>query len=276
MIKTALLIVLLSFAARAQNPGPANDSPSQPAPSSSVANDAAQKDPSAQRAQQAFQQMVQALGGDAYLNLRDMEQQGRSSSFYHGQATGAVVPFWRFIKFPDKDRIELTKQRDWVLIYTGDQGYEITYRGSKPVEPKELKDYLQRREYSLDNILRVWLKDPRIAYFYEGRAFLENKQVDNVTLMNSKDESVTIAIDTASHLPIKKSFKLRDPESGEMDEDAEIYANYRMEDGFNTAHVITRLKNDEMVAERFLFKVTYNKGIDDSMFVPGAGKKKKK
>ncbi len=273
MIKTTLFILLLSFTATAQTTQPADNTPSSNAPGNPA--NAAAKDPSAQKAQQVMQQMVQALGGDAYLNLRDLEQEGRSSSFYHGQSTGAIVPFWRFTKFPDKDRIELTKQRDWVLLYVGDQGYEITYRGVGKIQPKELKDYLQRRKYSLDNILRAWLKDPGTALFYEGTAFVENKQVDNVTLLNSHDESVTLSIDTESHLPIRKVFKIRDPESGEMDEDAEIYANYRMEQGFNTAHVITRLKNGDMISERFLFKVTYNKGLDDSLFDPSTAKKKK-
>src|ERR1700758_5307749 len=67
-------------------------------------------------------QMIQALGGDAYLNIQDVSQQGRTYSFFHGQPTSTGVPFWRFTKFPDKERIEVTKHRDVVNVYIGDKG----------------------------------------------------------------------------------------------------------------------------------------------------------
>jgi hypothetical protein len=163
------------------------------------------------------------------------------------------------------------------MLYTGDEGFEITYRGSKPVDPKDLKEYLQRRKYSLDTVLRNWIKAPGTAFFYEGDGFVDNRQVDNVTIINAQNEAVTISIDRANHLPVKKSFKARDPEDRELDEEDEIYSNYRLDQGFNTPHIITRLKNGEMTAERFLTSVTYNQGLPDSMFVgtpPTKAKKK--
>jgi hypothetical protein len=38
--------------------------------------------------------------------------------------------------------------------------------------------------------------------------------------------------------------------------------------GIETAHVITRMKNDEMIAQRFLTKVIYNQNLADSLFIP--------
>ena len=32
--------------------------------------------------------MIHALGGDAYLNVRDMQVEGRTYGFYHGQPNG--------------------------------------------------------------------------------------------------------------------------------------------------------------------------------------------
>jgi len=234
------------------------------------------KDPNAQKARSLVQQMVQALGGEAYLNLKDVEQEGRTSGFYHGNPSGATAPFWRFIRFPDKERVELTKHRDWIMLYTGNEGYEITYRGTKPLDPKDLKEYLQRREYSLDTVLRNWINAPGTAFFYEGDGFVENRQVDNVSIINSQNQAVTISIDHANHLPVKKAFKARNPEDRELDEEEEIYGNYRQEQGFNTAHIITRLKNGEMTSERFLTSITYNQGLPDSMFVATPPTKAKK
>src|SRR6266446_10242939 len=81
----------------------------------------------ARKAKALLDQAIQALGGQAYLTVRDMEMAARTYSFHHGQPTSNGIQFWRFIQYPDKDRIELTKERDVAQLYTGDKGYEITY-----------------------------------------------------------------------------------------------------------------------------------------------------
>src|SRR5664279_2416789 len=77
----------------------------------------AAKDPGVQKAKQILEDMIRALGGDGYLTLRDMKVEGRSYAFYHGRPSGLGVVYWRFWEWPDKDRIELTKQRDVIELY---------------------------------------------------------------------------------------------------------------------------------------------------------------
>src|SRR5215472_14571021 len=99
----------------------------------------------AHKARELIDQAIQALGGQAFLNFEDMSQQGRTYSFYHGQPNSAGVLFWRFYKFPDMERVELTKQRDVAYVIHGDKGYEITYKGTASEDPKVLADSLRRR-----------------------------------------------------------------------------------------------------------------------------------
>src|SRR5262245_22473810 len=185
-MKAVFYILMIAGLAIAQSSGPQDAT--APANSGQQAGATQSKDANAQKAEMLVQQMIQALGGDAYLNVRDVEQEGRTSSFYHGNPSGATAPFWRFYRFPDKERAELTKQRDWILIYTGSEGFEVTYRGTRPLPAQELKEYLQRREYSLDAVLRQWIKAPGTAFFYEGSAFADNKQVDNVTIITASNQ----------------------------------------------------------------------------------------
>src|SRR5512142_1179614 len=129
-MKPLVTVLLLVVAAAAQtSPAPA---PHVQASASGLVINMAPgqaQEPGVQKAARLLDQMVQALGGTAWMNLRDLEQEGRTYSFYHGQPTGAGAPFWRFWKWPDKERVELTKQRDWIIIYNGDQGSEVTFRG---------------------------------------------------------------------------------------------------------------------------------------------------
>ncbi|HXW91909.1 MAG TPA: hypothetical protein VEK33_15285 [Terriglobales bacterium] len=220
----------------------------------------------ANRAKALLDQMIQALGGDAYLSIREITQEGRTYGFHHGQAEGAGVLFWRFYKYPDRDRVELTKQRDVVYIYRGDQGFEITYKGTRADDPKTVSDYVRRRQYSLDWVLREWLHEPGIALFYEGSAVAAQKDTQQVTIMNSRNQAVTLNIDSSTHLPVKKTFSWRDPTDKERNIEDEVYDNYRPVGGIMTPFSITRFYNGDMSNQRFLHAVEYNKDLSDTLF----------
>jgi hypothetical protein len=262
-LRALIMAVLLAVPAAGQTPPAQN-------PGQKSVQEIVSEDPGVKKARRLLDQMIQALGGQAYMNLQDMEQQGRSYGFYHGNPSGRGSQFWRFWKWPDKDRYELTKQRDVIYIYNGDQGWEITYKGTRAEDPDELKEYLRARNYSLENVLRRWLKQPDTALFYEGTGMTQNKQVGKVTLINGKDQAVTLAIDQLTHLPVKKSYFVRDPQSGEKDEEAEVYDNWRPEQGINTAHTIILMRNGDITRQRFIQSVTYNQGIPDSKFTATA------
>src|SRR5437762_4072117 len=151
---------------------------------------------------------IRALGGQAYLNIHDITQEGRTFSFYHGQPNSFGVRFWRFYKYPDKDRVEMTPKRDVVYIYNGDKGYEVTFKGTRPVDTKDLNDYLRRQHYALDRVLRKWLAEPGVALFYEGQAVTEGKSVDQVTVMNGKNEGVTLYVDAKTHAGTTQVFSV--------------------------------------------------------------------
>jgi hypothetical protein len=259
-----VLILSISIGAVAQST-PANPPSHAPAgPDKSIASIAAQ-DPNTKKAKDLLQKMITALGGQAFLTYTTMTQEGRTYSFFQGRPNSAGNPFWRFWKFPDKDRIELTKQRDVTYIYKGDEGYEVTYKGTAAMERKELEDYLLRRKYSLDNVVRVWMKDPATLVLYEGSGIADQQYVEQVTLVTKDNDSVTIGIDPNTGLPLKKTYTYRDYD-GLKSTDYEVYAAYRPVQGIQTAHNIVRFHNDMQSGQRFLSKVEYNVPLDDNKF----------
>ena len=228
------------------------------------------------KARAAIDQAIAALGGDAYLNIRDVSQEGRAYSFHRGQPNSLGTLFWRFRIYPDKDRFELTKKRDVVDLYVGDKGYEITYRGVRDMETKDLDPFLRRRHFSLDVVLREWLKQPGVALFYEGQTVAAQKQAEQVTIMNAKNEAVTLYFDYNTHLPIKKSFAWRDPTDKQRNIEEEIFDNYRQVDKVMTPFDVTRFYNGDMAAQSFLTSVAYNQGIDNRLFDPKSALAKRK
>lgn len=225
------------------------------------------------KAKALLEQAIQALGGAAYLEARDFQQAGRTYSFHHGQPTSNGIQFWRFTQYPDKERIELTKERDVAQLYSGDKGWEITYKGAHPLEEKDLSEYLRRRRFSIDALLKTWVNDPKVALFYDGEAVAAQHPALKVTLINSKNESVTVYVDAENHLPLKKTFTWRDPVDKQKNLEEETYDNYRQVQGIMTPYGFTRYFNGDMAGERFLNSASYNQGLDQTMFDPNSGYK---
>jgi hypothetical protein len=225
----------------------------------------------ARKAKEFIDQAIQALGGQTFLTIRDREQQGRGYAFHHGRPSGGGNLFWSFTEFPDRERVEITKERDIAELYVGNKGWELTYKGAHPIEEKDLSDYLRRRRFSLDTVLRTWLTDPGVILLYEGNVIAAQHPAVQVTLINTKNESVTLYFDTDSHLPVKKSFEWRDPVDKQKNLEEEVYENYRQVAGIMAPYNVTRFFNGDMSSQRFLNSVTINQGLDQAMFDPNSG-----
>ena len=225
----------------------------------------------AHKAKATIEQAIQALGGQTYLALRDREQQGRGYSFHHGRPNGSGGVFWSFTEFPDKERVELTKERDIAELYVGNKAWEITFKGPHPIEQKDLDDYLRRRRFSLDTVLRTWVNDPSVVLLFEGFAIASQHPATQITLINSQNESVTLYFDSDTHLPVKKSFSWRDPTDRQKNVEEEVYENYRQVSGVMAPYNLTRYFNGDMTSQRFLNSVTVNQGLDEAMFDPRSG-----
>jgi len=225
----------------------------------------------AHKARALLEQAIQALGGQAYLQARNLQEQGRTYSFYHGRSTSNGVVFWRFVEYPDKERIEVTQQRDIAYVYNGNKGYEITYKGPREVDKKDLDEYLRHRRFSLETMLHSWINDPTVALFYEGQALAGNITGQQITLINQKNEAVSIVLDLDTHLPIKKSYSWRDAADRECDTEEEIYDNYRDVQGVMTPYGFTRYYNGDMQTQRFVNSAQYNQALDETMFDPNSG-----
>jgi hypothetical protein len=224
------------------------------------------EDATTKKARALLTQMIETIGGQAYMDLQSVEQNGLGYSFYNGKPNSVGTEFHRIFKFPDKERVELTKKRDVIYIENGDKGYEITFKGTSLQDPQTWRDYVRRRNYSMEWLLRIWLKQPGTMIFYEGTAIAEQRMAEVVTLVNAKNESASFYIDQNTHLPIKKTFSYRSPLDRQKDEEGEIYGNWRLEGSINTPHSIVRTHNGEYANQRFIKTVTYNVPTPDSLF----------
>jgi hypothetical protein len=240
---------------------------------------------SAHRARALLDQTIQALGGQPYLAFQNRMETGRYYPLYHGRTNSTGLPYNYYVKYPDKDRFEVVAlkdihvipgtidvggvksgHKDLVLIHNGDQGYEISYKGTAAQDKLDLQNFLRRREHSLEWIFRKWMNDPTVALFYTGPDVVDTKPTEGVTLLNSHDDSVSVALDQNTHYPVRISYSWRDEKDKQMNKEEEIYDNYKPEDGIMTPHSFTRYFNGEMSQQRFITKAKYNLDLPDALF----------
>ncbi|MGH9508587.1 MAG: hypothetical protein ACRD2M_01510 [Terriglobales bacterium] len=219
----------------------------------------------AKKARNVLEQALQALGGRAYLEVRDLHQEGRANGFYRG-APGMSLPYHRFWKTPDKARFEFFKKREWIVIINGNQGYDTTYRGTRKVDDDYLAEHIRRRDHSLDTFMREWLDKPDLILSYDGLTLSDRKQVEKVSLTRPGFHTVTVYVDTVSRLPLRTLYTFRDPATREMVEEGQTFDNYRVVQGINTPHNVVLTRDGEMRNQYFVRSVEYNTSVPDSKF----------
>jgi hypothetical protein len=160
---------------------------------------------------------------------------------------------------------QVKDKNDIIIIHNGDKGYEITYKGTAAEEAKATKDFLRRRQHSLDWVLRKWTNEPGVAFFYEGTTVTDNKPAEQVTIVNAQNDSVTLFLDQATHLPIQTRFSWRDPLDKLKNVEEVIYDAYKPAQGVMTPHSLTRFLNGQMSYQQFLSTVSY-RDLPDNLF----------
>jgi hypothetical protein len=224
------------------------------------------------KARAALNTMYTALGGQKWLNRGDYVLKGHTSSFYKNEPTGVgdYIQFHRALPNNQwEDRLELTKKRDIVQIWTPTEGVEVTYRGRKPLPKEDQQAYFRRIHYSLDSIANTWLTDPQTLLVYGGHKVVARREVDEVTLIDKNNDSVTVDIELSNHYPLRRVFQFRNEKYKDFDEDVEEYSDWHEIDGIPTPFVTTRYFNGDMVAQRFVEEIHY-KPVDPALFAPNA------
>ncbi len=270
MIRIFTLIILLASAGAQTVPAAPSAAPPE--------------DENSRKAHLLINQAIQALGGQAYLMAKTKGEEGRYFNFYHGESKGTGILFGLYTKFPDKQRLEILKihsyhfllftvggiaskdKSDIVVIHNGDKAYEITFKGTAREDPKITTAYVRRREHSLDAVLRQWINQPGVAFFYEGPAVAAEKPAEQVSITNAQNDSVTLYLDKDTHLPIKTSYSWRDPQDKFRNVEEEVFDNYKPVQGIMAPHSITRYLNGDMSYQRFLNEVTFNNELPDNLF----------
>ena len=273
MALVVALVMALPFAARM-----AAESPQQNP-------DTMTPDASAAKAKQILRQLIQALGGDAYINVKDSDCTGRASNFgLSGDMTGYTL-FHEYRILPDKARVEYTKTGVITNVYSGDKGWTLDKSGVDEIPAADLALFQGQLKTTMNNLLRYRLNEPDMFFRYAGYDVVDLKPSDLVEITDSEERTFRIAVDQSTHLPVRSTMTARNAQTGDTTQEVTIYSEWHLLDGVQTPFQISRERDGKRSYQGFFNSCKYNSGISPDFFTEASlqqkwltlgGKKQKK
>ena len=230
--------------------------------------------------------LINALGGPGYTDVRESQCDGRRALFGHsGELTG-FINYVDYRRFPDKDRTEyIGKGRNTILqsligidgldfshggiviaLYNGDRGWTYDKSGVNEMPVTSISDFQEQTKRNIDNLLRLRLNEPGMAIRYGGSDTVDLKEVDWVELTDAEDRVFRLAVDKSTHLLVRAVVSTKDQETQQVDDDVNIYSNYQLRDSVWVATQITREHNGRRIAQVFFTNCRFNPGFPDDLF----------
>ena len=220
----------------------------------------------AAKGKQILDQLITALGGPTYLDIRESTCEGRLAQFGHsGELTG-YTNFKVYWRYPDKNRTDYSKKGVIVNVYNGDKGWTLDRGGVSEVSAVSVADFQEQAKRDINNLLRARLKEPGMVIRYGGQDIVDLKTVDWVEIVDTEQRDFRLAVDRSTHFLVRSVVTLEDDTSPDRSVETRIYTNYQLLDGAQTPLQITLDRNGRRINQVFLTSCKYNPGFPDELF----------
>jgi len=245
------------------------------------------------KGKQILSDLINALGGAGYSQVRESQCQGRRALFGHNGALTGYIDFIDYRRYPDTDRTEyIGKGRNTILqsligidgldfahggvvitLFHRDQGWTYDRSGVSEVPATAVTDFQEQVKRNVDNLLRLRLNEEGMSVRFGGSDTVDLKQVDWVELADREQRTFRLAVDRSTHLLVRGVVITKNEETQEIDEDVAIYTNYQLRDSVWVPLQISRERNGRRTSQYFYDTCKFNPGFPDSLFSKDSLKK---
>lgn len=243
-------------------------------------------DESAAKGRQVVRQVIAALGGQNYLNVRDTQCDGRVAQF--GTA-GTLLGFTLFRDLwllPDKNRVEyiskgehtilgflmgaddllITHGGAMITIFSGNEGWSLDKSGVSDQPEDLVKNFSEQVKSGMNNVLRRRMNEPGFDVRYGGTDLIDLKEAEWIEFTDSEHREMRLGIDKFTHLPLRWIVATRNPDTRERTEVITSYTQYMLADGVKSPLSIELSRNDRKVTQTFLTNCKYNADLAPQLF----------
>jgi hypothetical protein len=219
------------------------------------------------KAQQLLDQAIQALGGPAFLNYKNISSSGRVFGFSNGEMAG-VQPFKSTYEPPDKRRFSYGKSKPVTLINNGDEAWQLDQYGLTHQLPDQVRQWKIANHYSLDNLLRSIIKESGALVLDHGVDFIANQPAYAIDITDAQNVQLHLYLRKDNYLPLRVTYRVLNSRTQDWDDYVDDYSDYQRFDGIMTPMNIGRSLNGERIGAVYRNKASYNVTIPANYFQP--------
>jgi len=235
-------------------------------------------DPRQERGKRIVGEAVAVLGGDRFFAVRDRVESGRAYSFFREELSGLSVAkiYTRYLIKPEpqpvrwlgiRERQAFGKNETSSVLFTGDEGYQITFRGARPIPDDMLERFRLSTLSNVFYILRQRIAEPGLIFESQGSDVWANMPVEIVDITDAQNEVVTVYFHSSEKYPVRQIWNRRDPKTRERIEEESEFSKYRdVGGGVKWPFTMIRRRNGEKIYEIFSESVVINQGLSDNLF----------
>jgi hypothetical protein len=227
------------------------------------------------RGKRVVMDALNALGGDRFLNMNDRVESGRAYSFYREKLSGLSIAtiYTRYLpvtkpgQLAVRERQAFGKKQDFgVLLEENGEGWDVTFRGARPLPKAQIERYRDTTLHNVLYILRQRLKEPGMTFESQGADVIDNMPVEIVDIIDANNEITTVYFHQSTKLPVRQKFYRRDPQTRERHEEVTIFSKYRDLGGVQWPFAIQRERDGDKIFELYSDSVEMNKNLPDAEF----------
>lgn len=220
-------------------------------------------------AMKVIDQAIEAMGGDAYRNVRSSASQGRLFTFSKRGKGFAMYHDWTVYE-PVKSRFQLGEgKRQYVEIYNEELKKGWTLEGEADVseQPEEaVKSFFESVSVDFDVLLHSRLDEEGMSLFYYGPDDIEGaKGLEAVEFIDRTNNSAVVYFDRDTHLPSRIETYFTD-KMGVRHQREQTRSNWHVIEGVNVAMNLETYTDGERSSQTFIQQITFNPELTSSLF----------
>jgi hypothetical protein len=229
----------------------------------------------ANKGKQVIDDAISGLGGPKFLALKNHVEKGRAYSFYRQQLSGLAIATI-YTEYLDqipahglgvRERQSFGKKKEeYAILFLPDQGFELTFRGARPLPDERWQQYVATTSTNVFYLLRERHDDPKMSYDFVRSDVALNTQVNIVDISDSEDHTVRVYFDEITKLPLRQEYTTWDPIGKQRSVEVTDYSKYRQVNGVQWPYVTHRARNGEALYEIFADKVEIDADLPAKTF----------
>ncbi len=227
------------------------------------------------RGKRLLDESVSALGGNAFTTMRDRKEIGRAYTFYRERLSGLSLSriYTRYTDHPEPGKLGLMerqtygKKEESAVLFLDGQGFEVTFRGARPLPDQTLERYYLSTRHSYFYILRQRLNEPGLIFEHAGNEIVENQPVEILDIFDDQNDNVRVYLNSSTKLPVQQRWYRRDPVNRDRIEELTRFSKFKKASGGVMWPMnLQRERDTEKIAEIYDDAVEVNGGLSDDLF----------